>query len=196
MESDFLMSGEFIRSKDPRLGPGSLWAALPIPACRALTYAGHVKSSQLLFAMILHSNDRSPVVFPSRETLAKYSGVGKDSITKAIKVLEKFGFISVKTVKIGRVYRNEYEILRACWHWDEFNELASRYKVPKGFCPRCDDWIYGVDWFHVEKIKGLAKVRTRIHFDCGGEVKNLTKKQMIAIRDQEKSAEMPSHLLG
>ena len=183
-------------SKDPRLGPGSLWAALPIPACRALTYAGHVKSSQLLFAMVLHSNDRSFAVFPSRETLARYSGVGKGSITKSIQILEDFGFIKVRKIKIGRVYRNEYEILRACWHWDEFNELASRYKVPKGHCKGCGHWVYEMGWHIEERIDGLAKVKMKIHNVCGGKIVNLNKKQILNIRRQEESAGMPLYLLG
>ena len=111
-------------SKDPRLGPGSLWAALPIPACRVLTYAGYQKASLVLYALVLHTSDRSPMVFPSRATIAKYSGVGKNSITGAIKTLEKFEFVKVKKIPKGRTYRNEYEVLRACFHWDEFNPLA------------------------------------------------------------------------
>ena len=86
---------EFKRSKDPRLGKGSLWAALPIPACRALTYAGQGAARDVLVALVLHSNDRSPRVFPSRPTIIKYSGVGKNSITGATKVLVSFGFIKV-----------------------------------------------------------------------------------------------------
>ena len=190
------MNSDYVPSKDPRLGPGSLWAALPIPACRALTYAGHVKSSQLLFAMMLHSNDRSFAVFPSRETLAKYSGVGKGSITSATQALVDFGFVKVNKIKMGRTFRNEYEILRACWHWDEFNEVASRYKVPKGHCLGCGHWIYANGWHYEQRSDGLAVVRMRIHTGCGGRVKNLTKKQTLNIRAQEESAGMPPYLLG
>ena len=92
---------EFKRSKDPRLGKGSLWAALPIPACRALTYAGQGAARDVLVALVLHSNDRSPRVFPSRPTIIKYSGVGKNSLTNAIKVLEKFGFIEKFKIKLS-----------------------------------------------------------------------------------------------
>ena len=190
------LSQGFARSKDPRLGPGSLWAALPIPACRALTYAGHVKSSQLLFAMVLHSNDRSFAVFPSRETLAKYSGVGKGSITAATKVLQEFGFVNIKRIKMGRTYRNEYELLRPCWHWDEFNEVASRYKVPKGHCTGCGHWVYANGWLYDRRPDGLANIRVRIHIGCGGRIKNLTKKQVLNIRKQEESAGMPLYLLS
>lgn len=184
----------YASSKDPRLGAGSLWAALPIPACRALTYAGHVKSSQLLFAMILHSNDKSSAVFPSRDTLSKYSGVGKNSITAATKILEEFGFIEIRKIRIGRVHRNEYEILRAAWHWDEFNKVASRYKIPKGHCRACGHWLYSLGWHYEERIDGLAKVRMKIHTGCGGRVVNLTREQILNIRRQEESAEFPLYL--
>ena len=179
-----------ITSKDPRLGPGSLWSALPIPACRALTYAGQIKASQVLFALALHSSGVSTVVFPSRATIKKYSGVGKNSISEALQVLKKFGFIKISYVKVGRTHRNEYEILRACFHWDEFNEIASRYKIPKGHCTRCNHWIYRDGW-NVQKGKdGIATIQVRIHRNCGGIVQDLNRKQMLNIRDQEEWAGM------
>ena len=184
------------RSMDPRLGPGSLYSALPIPACRALTYAGQVKSSLLLFSMVLHASGRSPYVFPSRETLIKYSGVGKNSISEALAVLVEFGFIKIERIKRGRTYRNQYEILRSCFHWDEFNKVASRYKVPKGHCTRCQYWVYANGWHYEILQDGLAYVRTRVHNGCGGRIKNLTRKQMLNIRQQEESAGMPLLMVG
>ena len=181
------MANENRRSEDPRLGPGSLYAKIPIPACRALTYAGQVKASQVLFALSLHSSGSNPIVFPSRATIVKYSGVGKDSISEALKVLVKFGFIKISYIKVGRTYRNQYEILRACFHWDELNEVASRYKVPKGYCTRCNHWIYRGGWSVQEGKNGLAIVQVRIHKICGGIVKDLTRKQMLNIRSQEES---------
>lgn len=181
------MVNENRRSEDPRLGPGSLYAKIPIPACRALTYAGQVKASQVLFALSLHSSGANPIVFPSRSTITKYSGVGKDSISEALKVLVKFGFIKIAYIKVGRTYRNEYEILRACFHWDELNEVASRYKVPKGHCTRCNHWIYRNGWMVQKCVDGLATIQVRIHKNCGGIVKDLTRKQILDIRNQEES---------
>ena len=185
-----LLMEEFKRSKDPRLGKGSLWAALPIPACRALTYAGQGAARDVLVALVLHSNDRSPRVFPSRPTIIKYSGVGKNSITGATKVLVNFGFIKVFKIKQGRTHRNEYEILRSAWHWDEFNEVASRYKVPKGLCLGCRSWVYGNEWFTHRSRVGLAEVTVRSHTNCVGRIRDLTKAQMLEIRRQEESGEM------
>jgi len=184
------MVNENRRSEDPRLGPGSLYAKIPIPACRALTYAGQVKASQVLFALSLHSSGSNPIVFPSRATIAKYSGVGKDSISEALKVLVKFGFIKISYIKVGRTYRNQYEILRACFHWDELNEIASRYKVPKGHCTRCNYWIYRGGWIVQKGVDGIATIQVRIHKNCGGIVKDLTRKQILNIRSQEESGEI------
>ena len=189
------MNNQNSRSRDPRLGPGSLWSALPIPACRVLTYGGHVKAALVLYALVLHSNDRSPTVFPSRQTIVKFSGVGKNSISKSIKTLEYFGFIKVHRIKTGRTYRNEYEILRASWHWDEFNEFASRFKNPKGHCVRCGHWIYEDSWQKLQAYDGLARIQIRVHIGCGGRVKDLTKKQMSNVRGQEESAEIPLNYL-
>jgi len=182
---------EFNRSKDPRLGPGSLWVAMPVPACRALTNAGQVKASLVLFALMIHSSNQNSSVFPSREVIKKFSGVGKDSITQSIKVLEKFGFIKVGKIKNGRTHRNNYEILRACWHWTEFNKYASRYKMPKGHCTKCQNWIYGSAWTYGGRQDRLANVRTRIHINCGGIVQDLTKKQMLMVRKMEESGVVP-----
>lgn len=185
------MASEKIRSKDPRLGPGSLWAALPIPACRVLTYGGHVKAALVLYALVLHSSGRSPYVFPSRKTIEKFSGVGKDSITSSLKTLEYFGFIKIRKVKTGRTHRNEYEILRSSWHWDEFNENASRFKYPKGLCTKCQNWMYEIGWEKVTARDGLAVIQIRVHKNCGGRIKDLTKKQMEKVRLMEESAETP-----
>jgi hypothetical protein len=190
------MTENFVRSKDPRLGPGSLWAAIPIPACRVLTYGGHVKAALVLYALVLHSSDRGPTVFPSRETIKKFSGVGKNSITKCLKTLEYFGFIKIQKIKTGRTYRNEYEILRASWHWDEFNEFASRFKNPKGHCIKCGTWIYEESWYKDRAYDGLATIQVRIHIGCGGRVKDLTKKQMNIVREMEESAEIPLNQWG
>lgn len=190
------MSEEISRSKDPRLGPGSLWAALPIPACRALTYAGEVKASQVLFALVLHSNGSCPVVYPSRATIIKYSGVGKNSITAALNTLVRFGFIKINHTKLGINGRNEYEILRSCWHWNEFNEIAGRYKVPKGLCRACRIWVYGDEWYTVRGKDRKADVLVRVHKNCGGYIKELTKAQMKEVKRQEELAVMPPELLG
>ena len=104
-----------------------------------------------------------------------------------MKVLVKFGFIKIAYIKVGRTYRNEYEILRACFHWDELNEIASRYKVPKGHCTRCNHWIYRDGWSVQQGKDGLATIQVRIHKDCGGIVRDLTRRQMLNIRDQEES---------
>jgi hypothetical protein len=190
------LSQERVRSKDPRLGPGSLWAALPIPACRVLTYGGHVKAALVLYALVLHSSDRGPTVFPSRATIKKFSGVGKNSISECLKTLEYFGFVKIQKIKTGRTHRNEYEILRASWHWDEFNEFASRFKNPKGHCIKCGHWIYEDSWIKQPAFDGLAIVQIRVHIGCGGRVKDLTKKQMKIVRGQEESAEIPLNQLG
>ena len=190
------MVDTFQWSKDPRLGPGSLWAALPIPACRVLTYAGYQKASLVLYALVLHTSDRSRVVFPSRATITKYSGVGKNSITGAIKTLEKFEFVKVKKIPKGRTYRNEYEVLRACFHWDEFNPLAIRYRVPKGACTRCKNYVFGPDWVYEGRADGITSIRVRIHRGCRGEIKDLTRKQLKEIQAEEESAGMPFDIPG
>jgi hypothetical protein len=179
-------------SKDPRLGPGSLWAAMPIPAAKALANAGEKAAIQVLSALIIHADGRSSFVFPKVNTIEKYVTLKDTSIKKATNTLMKFGFIKVKNIKTGRTFRYQYEILRACYHFDEFNEVASRYKVPKGLCCACRNWVYGNEWYTRRGTDRIADIQIRIHKNCGGQIKDLTKAQLKQIQDWEESAGMPN----
>jgi hypothetical protein len=54
------MTKKYERSNDPRLGPGSLWTAMPIPALKTLTYAGETQARDVLNALVLHSGNILP----------------------------------------------------------------------------------------------------------------------------------------
>jgi hypothetical protein len=183
-------------AQDPRLGPGSLYAAVPIPACKALIWAGEKAAKDVLVALVLHADGRSPYVFPSRETIEDFSGRADENLTKAIKVLVRFGFLSVTKIKVGRVYRNNYEVLRSGFHWKEFNEVASRYKWPKGACKVCRQWVFGDEWYKSRGWRNGVEVTLNLHKNCGGRIVKLTREQIKNIRDQEESAEIPFHLPG
>jgi len=183
-------------SSDPRLGPGALYVAVPIPACKALVWAGEKAAKDVLVALILHADGRTPFVYPSRETIEDFSGRADENLTKALKTLTRFGFIKVTKVKVGRVHRNNYEILRSCFHWSEFNEVASRYKWPKGGCKKCRQWVFGDEWYKTTGWRNGIETTVKLHKDCGGLIVKLTREQIQNIRDQEESAEMPFHILG
>ena len=179
-------------SKDPRLGPGSLWSAMPIPAIKALANAGEKTAIQVLNALVAHADGRSHTVFPTVDTIERYVSLKDTSIKKATNVLMKFGFIKVKNVKQGRTFRYEYEILRACYHYREFNEVASRYKKQKGLCCVCRNWVYGDEWYTRRGTDRIADIQIRIHKNCGGQIKDLTKAQLKEIQSWEESAGMPN----
>jgi hypothetical protein len=124
------------------------------------------------------------------ETSGTFTGVtGSVGTGTTVDVLPAAAEFTV--IKTGRTYRNEYEILRASWHWDEFNEFASRFKNPKGHCIKCGHWIYEESWYKDRAYDGLAVIQIRVHKGCGGRVKDLTKKQMNIVREMEESAEIP-----
>ena len=183
-------------SKDPRLGPGSHYVALPLPASKALVWAGEKAAKDVLVALILHADGRSPFVFPSRETIEDFSGRADENLTAAIKTLERFGFIRVTKIKVGRAYRNNYEVLRSCFHWSEFNDVASRYKWPKVGCKKCRQWVFGDEWYKTRGWRNGIETTVRLHNNCDGLIVRLTRKQIEDIRSQEESAEMPFHLPG
>lgn len=179
-------------SKDPRLGPGSLWSAMPIPAGKALANAGEKAAIQVLNALIIHADGRSSFVFPTIKTIERYVTLKDTNIKVATKTLVKFGFIKVKSIKQGRTFRYQYEILRACFHFSDFNDVASRYKFPKGLCRACKHWVYGDDWYTRRGTDRIADVKVRVHTNCGGIIKELTKAQLKQIQVWEESAGMPN----
>lgn len=185
-----------IHSQDPRLGKGSLYAALPIPACKALHNAGQKSALNVLVALVIHSDGRSPTVFPSRKTLESYASRTGTTITEANRVLVKFGFVKItKFVKNGTEH-NQYEILRACFHWSEFNKVASRYKFPRAICLGCRTLVYGDEWSKSEGLTNGKVVAVRYHDNCGGRISDLTKKEILELRTFEDSAEIPLSILG
>ena len=179
-------------SKDPRLGPGSLWAAKPIPAGKALANAGEKAALQVLDALLYHADGRSQYVYPSIRTIKRYVTLKDTTIKTATNTLIKFGFIKVEKIKQGKTFRYRYEILRACFHFSEFNEVASRYKMPKGLCCGCRHWVYGDDWYTRRGTDRIADVKVRIHKNCGGWIRDLTKAQLRQIQVWEESAGMPN----
>ena len=183
-------------AQDPRLGPGALYVALPVPACKALVWAGEKAAKDVLVALVLHADGRSPFDFPSRETIEDFSGRADENLTKARKTLVRFGFVRVTKIKVGRVSRNNYEVLRSCFHWSEFNEVASRYKWPKGGCRKCRQWVFGDEWYKSRGWKNGIETSIKLHKGCDGQIVRLNRAQIQQIREQEETAEMPFHLLG
>jgi len=186
------MTKKYERSNDPRLGPGSLWTATPIPALKTLTYADEKQARDVLGALILHSGNDTPYVFPSVETIARFSSVGRNNIKKSIDILVNYGFIKVTKIPKGKVCRNQYEILKACFHYSEFNEVAQRFIVPKGVCGACGALTSGHEWIASEGLVNNVPVRIPYHFNCGGRIKKLTKSQSQEFKKSRESGEVPS----
>jgi hypothetical protein len=186
------MTKKYERSNDPRLGPGSLWTAMPIPALKTLTYAGETQARDVLNALVLHSGNNTPNVFPTVETIMRFSGVGNNSIKKSIDVLVNYGFIRVKKIPKGKACRHQYEILKACFHYSEFNEVAQRFIVPKGICGACGALTSGHEWIASEGLINNVPVRIPYHFNCGGRITRLTKDQIKEFKKRRESVEVPS----
>jgi len=186
------MTKKYERSNDPRLGPGSLWTAMPIPALKTLTYAGETQARDVLSALVLHSGNNTPYVFPSVETIIRFSGVGRNSIKKSVDVLVDYGFIKVKKIPKGKACRHQYQILKACFHYSDFNEVAQRFIVPKGVCGACQALTSGHEWIANEGIINDIRVSIWYHINCGGRIKKLTKEQIKEFKKSRKLGEVPS----
>ena len=186
------MTKKYQRSNDPRLGPGSLWTAMPIPALKTLTYAGETQARDVLSALVLHSGNDTPYVFPSVETIIRFSGVGRNNIKKSVDVLVKYGFITVKKIPKGKACRHQYQILKACFHYSDFNEVAQRFIVPKGVCGACQALTSGHEWIANEGITNDIRVSIWYHINCGGRIKKLTKDQIKEFKKSRELGEVPS----
>ncbi|CAN2245569.1 hypothetical protein MCEMZLE22_01261 [actinobacterium SCGC AAA044-D11] len=186
------MTKKYERSNDPRLGPGSLWTAMPIPALKTLTYAGEGQARDVLNALVLHSGNGTPYVFPTVETIQRFSRVGPNNIKKSIDVLVNYGFIKVKKIPKGKACRHQYEILRACYHYSEFNEIAKRFIVPKGICTTCWTLTSSHEWIDGDAFINDLRVRMWYHINCGGRIKKLTKTQIQDLKKRRESVEVPS----
>ena len=121
-ENYFFVNGQ--RGFDP--SKGGLWSHWPIPAAQVLMHNQEWAALRVLACVVTHlgygkSADRA---WPSLKTISKETGMGKASIQTGIKTLILCGFIVKHKVRKGRYLSNEYQILAACYKYQDMNEHA------------------------------------------------------------------------
>lgn len=151
------VTGEIITIKQ-----GGLYSQMPIPAYRALGRAGEHNAQKVLICLVAHLGSNSNRVWPSYSAITELSGIHRSLIRQSLDVLEQFGFIKIFTNTHGKKKQNVYLILDACYHVEQFNSVASKYKVTTYVCKQCAKKL-SVGEF---KKGPLGK----IHLGCGGSV--------------------------
>lgn len=107
--------------KDDLVPPGGMYVRTPMPAIKHLTYRGEKSAGKVLYALSLHLGKGSNVVWPGYPTIALFAGISQNNIKKALDVLCKNGYISIKRTRVGRKTHNHYSILPKSYLGSDFN---------------------------------------------------------------------------
>ena len=144
-----------------------LWSHFPIPAYQVLARQKDWKAQRLLTCLVSFLGSDGFCVYPSYDKISERSGLGRNSIRKALDSLEENGFIVTFYFREGKKERNKYYIQECCWDSGKMNKVASQYRTPMFKCLDCgklmDRGGYGKD-LHSAKV----------HWGCGGEVVSLS----------------------
>ena len=141
---------------------GELYSALPIPAYKLLARTGEHIAKDILVCLISFMGKGNRCVFPSYDTITKYSGRGRESVASGIRTLEEYGFIKKYTYRVGKQKKNKYYIQDSCYTETKMNKLALSHAEGVGRCGRCNAVVnYG--------NVGVGAVAHH-HYGCGGKV--------------------------
>jgi Fe2+ or Zn2+ uptake regulation protein len=143
-----------------------LWAPLPIPAFQVLARQRNWKAQRLLTCLVSFLGSDGYCVYPSYDKISERSGLGRNSIRKALDALEENGFINIYYFREGKKERNKYYLQESCWDSGKMNKVAIQYRTPMFKCLDCGKLIdrggYG---------EGLKA--NKVHWACGGPVVSL-----------------------
>jgi hypothetical protein len=148
-----------------QLGPGSLYAALPIPAFKTLAEAGEHSANRVLTALVSHLGKDLNLAFPSYETLCRTTGMNRNSVSRALKVLYDYGFVYRYKTKTDKHWRNNYLILPSAYNYSKFTGKAAKAQRFLGVCRSCEVLVNRSDVGVWGNSEGFA------HFGCGGLIK-------------------------
>ena len=154
-------------NSDFHLPKGSLYTPFPIPAYQVLGRAKQYNAQKVLLALVSYmgKGKNANVVFPSYSTIAKATGMGRNSVSSGLKVLHEYGFIKSVKYPNGVQARIKYFIQFACWDSGRMNEVAQPYRKIIARCAACNKLLNRGEFAH----SPLGKV----HWGCGGFVYSL-----------------------
>ena len=147
------------------LPKGSLYTPFPVPAYQVLGAAKQYNAQRVLLALISFMGKNNNAVFPSYSTIAKSSGISRNSISKGLKVLLEYEFIKSIKYPNGIQARKKYFIQMACWNSGRMNEIAKPYQLKIARCTACGEGLNRGEF----DFSPLGKV----HWGCGGIVEFL-----------------------
>jgi hypothetical protein len=113
-------------SKDELVPDGGMYARVPIPAVKYLTYSGNRPAARVLIALCMHLGKDSRVVWPGYSTIALFAYVSENNIRKILNTLVALGFISVEKKRMGKHTNNHYSILPKAYIESKRNGLSAK----------------------------------------------------------------------
>jgi hypothetical protein len=114
------------RGFDP--SKGGLWSHWPIPAAKVLMHNQEWAAIRVLTCLVtyLGYGKSANMVWPTIKTICAQTGLGKAKVQEGIKALIAYGFVVKSKKRTGKFPRNEYEILTACYKFQDMNEHAQQ----------------------------------------------------------------------
>ena len=143
-----------------------LWSHFPIPAYQVLARQKNWKAQRLLTCFVSFLGDEGFCVFPSYDKISERSGLGRNSIRKALDSLEENGFVITYYYREGKKERNKYYLQESCWDSGMMNKVAVQYRTPMYKCLDCGEAIDRGGF-------GEGLKSNRAHWGCGGPVVSL-----------------------
>ena len=143
-----------------------LWSHFPIPAYQVLARQQEWKAQKLLTCFVSFLGSEGYCVFPSYTTISLRCGLGRNSIRKALTVLEDNGFVVTFYYKDGKKDRNRYYLQEACWDSGKMNKVATEFRTPTHKCLDCGALVDRGGF-------GIGPKKNTAHWGCGGPVVRL-----------------------
>jgi len=143
-----------------------LWSHFPIPAYQVLARQQEWKAQKLLTCFVSFLGSEGYCVFPSYTTISLRCGLGRNSIRKALTVLEDNGFVVTFYYKDGKKDRNRYYLQEACWDSGKMNRVAAEFRTATHKCLDCGELVDRGGF-------GVSPKKTSNHWGCGGPVVRL-----------------------
>jgi len=126
-------TGEILSDLDEKLviAHGGLYSAFPIPAYQVLVRDGNHAAKDVLLCLVSHLHLGSNVAWPSYTTIAKEAKKGRETVSKALKDLNDYGFVRTFTWQVTqKKKRNKYYLDKSCYNHSLMGEKA-RAGMPK-----------------------------------------------------------------
>jgi hypothetical protein len=147
---------------DLNFGKGKLYAALPIPAYKALAKAKDWPAQRVLVGLVSFAGKNQRSVYPSYTKLCQITGLARSTVSQGLTSLVEYGLVKVQRYYADGKLHNKYYLQDACWDSSKMKNGILRFTKKVATCERCGkpldrgEFGIGPSW--------------AVHWGCGGVV--------------------------